>query len=240
MQYRRAFARGLPQLRQLRRTNDRRTGRIVATAGRGDRRPAYLAAARGNVDQDRLPVSRARGPERRHGAGSGRNPARRARLFDRAADILGYDLAQLCFEGPAEELDSTVYSQPALFVTSLAAVESLRRAQARRAVGLRSRGRPEPGRIHGPGVCRRDGFRDRPAVGAAARRRDARRRRRHAQRHGQHSGARSGRGRPDRRRMPAATTRWKSPTCFARATSSFRATMRHASAWPNWRRSAGR
>jgi [acyl-carrier-protein] S-malonyltransferase len=48
------------------------------------------------------------------------------RLFDRAAEILGYDLAQLCFEGPAEELDSTVYSQPALFVTSLAAIESLR------------------------------------------------------------------------------------------------------------------
>ena len=47
-------------------------------------------------------------------------------LYDRAAAVLGYDLARLCFEGPAEELDSTVYSQPALFVTSLAAVESLR------------------------------------------------------------------------------------------------------------------
>lgn len=48
------------------------------------------------------------------------------RLYDRAAEILGYDLASLCFEGPAEELDSTVASQPALFVTSLAALESLR------------------------------------------------------------------------------------------------------------------
>ncbi|MFH1920738.1 MAG: ACP S-malonyltransferase [Planctomycetota bacterium] len=48
------------------------------------------------------------------------------RLYDRAAEILGYDLATLCFEGPAEELDSTVASQPALFVTSLAALESLR------------------------------------------------------------------------------------------------------------------
>jgi [acyl-carrier-protein] S-malonyltransferase len=47
-------------------------------------------------------------------------------LFDRAGKILGYDLAQLCFEGPAEKLDSTVYSQPALFVTSLAALEQLR------------------------------------------------------------------------------------------------------------------
>jgi len=52
-------------------------------------------------------------------------PAAR-RLYDRASEILGYDLAQLCFEGPAEKLDSTVYSQPALFVTSLAALEQLR------------------------------------------------------------------------------------------------------------------
>jgi len=50
------------------------------------------------------------------------------RLYDRAGEILGYDLARLCFDGPAEELDSTVYSQPALFVTSLAAVESLRQS----------------------------------------------------------------------------------------------------------------
>jgi [acyl-carrier-protein] S-malonyltransferase len=45
--------------------------------------------------------------------------------FDDASKILGYDLAQLCFEGPAEKLDSTVYSQPALFVTSLAALDVL-------------------------------------------------------------------------------------------------------------------
>ncbi|HKD37308.1 MAG TPA: ACP S-malonyltransferase [Pirellulales bacterium] len=52
-------------------------------------------------------------------------PAVRA-LFDRANSILGYDLAKVCFEGPAEKLDSTVYSQPALFVASLAALESLK------------------------------------------------------------------------------------------------------------------
>ncbi len=52
-------------------------------------------------------------------------PAAKA-LYDRAAEILGYDLAKLCFEGPAETLDSTVISQPALFVTSLAALEMLR------------------------------------------------------------------------------------------------------------------
>ena len=48
------------------------------------------------------------------------------RMYDRAADVLGYDLAKLCFTGPADDLDSTVYSQPAIFVTSLAALESLR------------------------------------------------------------------------------------------------------------------
>jgi [acyl-carrier-protein] S-malonyltransferase len=47
-------------------------------------------------------------------------------LYDRAGEILGYDLAKLCFQGPAEQLDSTICSQPALFVTSLAALESLR------------------------------------------------------------------------------------------------------------------
>ena len=52
-------------------------------------------------------------------------PAAR-QLYERAAEVLGYDLAQLCFKGPAEMLDSTIYSQPALFVTSLAALESLR------------------------------------------------------------------------------------------------------------------
>jgi len=47
-------------------------------------------------------------------------------LFDRAGEVLGYDLAKLCFDGPAEELDSTVISQPAIFVTSLACLEKLR------------------------------------------------------------------------------------------------------------------
>ncbi len=52
-------------------------------------------------------------------------PAAR-RLYERASQVLGYDLAGLCFTGPAEQLDSTVCSQPAIFVTSLAALEALR------------------------------------------------------------------------------------------------------------------
>ena len=50
-------------------------------------------------------------------------------LFDRASEILGDDLAKLCFEGPKELLDSTVNSQPALFVSALAALEMLKEVQ---------------------------------------------------------------------------------------------------------------
>ncbi len=47
-------------------------------------------------------------------------------LFDRAAEVLGYNLLELCTSGPAEKLNSTVISQPALFVSSLAALEQLK------------------------------------------------------------------------------------------------------------------
>jgi [acyl-carrier-protein] S-malonyltransferase len=47
-------------------------------------------------------------------------------MFDQAAEILGYDLLELCAHGPEEKLNSTVYSQPALFVCSLAALEKLK------------------------------------------------------------------------------------------------------------------
>ncbi|XP_061960256.1 uncharacterized protein LOC133681136 [Populus nigra] len=49
-----------------------------------------------------------------------------AQLYEKANDILGYDLVELCTSGPKEKLDSTVISQPAIYVTSLAAVEVLR------------------------------------------------------------------------------------------------------------------
>jgi [acyl-carrier-protein] S-malonyltransferase len=52
-------------------------------------------------------------------------PAARA-LFDRAGEILGIDLRRLCVEGPADALESTDVSQPAIFVASLAALESLK------------------------------------------------------------------------------------------------------------------
>jgi [acyl-carrier-protein] S-malonyltransferase len=48
-------------------------------------------------------------------------------LFDRAANVLGYDLADVCFNGPAEKLNSTKISQPALYVSSMAALEKLKK-----------------------------------------------------------------------------------------------------------------
>jgi [acyl-carrier-protein] S-malonyltransferase len=48
------------------------------------------------------------------------------KLFDDAASILGYDLLDVCIKGPKEKLDSTAVSQPAIYVASLAALESLR------------------------------------------------------------------------------------------------------------------
>ncbi|XP_047317650.1 malonyl CoA-acyl carrier protein transacylase [Impatiens glandulifera] len=49
-----------------------------------------------------------------------------AELYKKANDILGFDLLDACLNGPKEKLDSTVLSQPAIYVTSLAAVELLR------------------------------------------------------------------------------------------------------------------
>ncbi len=51
-----------------------------------------------------------------------RFPAARAR-FDEAAEILGFDLARVCVEGPEEELRKTHVTQPALYVKSLAVME---------------------------------------------------------------------------------------------------------------------
>ena len=48
-----------------------------------------------------------------------RHPAARA-VFDEANDLLGVDLARLCFDGPEEQLNQTDVAQPAIYVTSLA------------------------------------------------------------------------------------------------------------------------
>lgn len=43
-------------------------------------------------------------------------------LFSHASEILGYDLARLCVDGPESDLHLTKFSQPALFVHSMAAL----------------------------------------------------------------------------------------------------------------------
>ncbi|TKB59787.1 MAG: ACP S-malonyltransferase [Nitrospira sp.] len=42
-------------------------------------------------------------------------------VYDEASTVLGYDIAKLCFTGPAERLNLTEFTQPALLVSSVAA-----------------------------------------------------------------------------------------------------------------------
>ena len=116
-------------------------------------------------------------------------PAAKA-LFDQAGEILGYDLADICFNGPVEKLNSTVISQPALYVSSMAALEKLKidapeaYEQCAGAAGL------SLGGVHGDRICGWDELRRRIAAGAATRTSHARRGRPDAKFNGQRSGAR--------------------------------------------------
>jgi len=53
------------------------------------------------------------------------SPAARA-LYAQANEVLGWDLAKVCFEGPEAELTQTKVCQPALFVHGLALLAALR------------------------------------------------------------------------------------------------------------------
>ena len=46
-------------------------------------------------------------------------------VYEEASSVLGYDIAQLCFEGPADRLNLTQHTQPALLVSSAAALKAL-------------------------------------------------------------------------------------------------------------------
>ena len=50
------------------------------------------------------------------------------KVYDEASTVLGYDIAALCFNGPAETLNLTEHTQPALLVSSVAALRALRPA----------------------------------------------------------------------------------------------------------------
>ena len=55
------------------------------------------------------------------------HPRARA-LFDRANQVLGYDLARVCFEGPEAELTRTEHAQPAIYLVGWIALELVREA----------------------------------------------------------------------------------------------------------------
>ncbi|MBL7031587.1 MAG: ACP S-malonyltransferase [Nitrospira sp.] len=46
-------------------------------------------------------------------------------IYKEASEALGYDLAELCFNGPKEELNRTIRTQPALLTTSFAVFKEL-------------------------------------------------------------------------------------------------------------------
>ncbi len=48
------------------------------------------------------------------------------KIYDRAAELVDFDIRSTCFEGPPELLTQTRFSQPAIFVTSMAALAALR------------------------------------------------------------------------------------------------------------------
>lgn len=49
-----------------------------------------------------------------------------ARVFHQADEVLGWSVTDLCFQGPAQKLNRTEFSQPALYVSSAAVLAVLR------------------------------------------------------------------------------------------------------------------
>ncbi len=54
--------------------------------------------------------------------------ARAAELFDKADQVLGFSLKDLCYHGPEEDLKQTQNTQPALYLSSAATLEVIREA----------------------------------------------------------------------------------------------------------------
>ena len=48
-------------------------------------------------------------------------------LFNKADDILGYNLSKLILEGPKENLDLTEFTQPAIFLVSFSIFEVIKK-----------------------------------------------------------------------------------------------------------------
>lgn len=47
-------------------------------------------------------------------------------IFEKADEVLGRSISTMCFEGPEEDLKQTINTQPAILVTSIAALEALK------------------------------------------------------------------------------------------------------------------
>ena len=55
-----------------------------------------------------------------------RHSARARQAYEEASDVTGIDLVKVCFEGDADDLAETTYTQPAVLTTSVAMVEAMR------------------------------------------------------------------------------------------------------------------
>ncbi len=51
-----------------------------------------------------------------------------AKIFEQADALLGFPLSRLCFAGPEDELNDTINTQVAIFVTSIATLEAMKAA----------------------------------------------------------------------------------------------------------------
>lgn len=54
------------------------------------------------------------------------NSIKAKEIFDKADAVLGRGISKICFEGPEEDLKQTINTQPAILVTSIAALEALK------------------------------------------------------------------------------------------------------------------
>ncbi len=73
-----------------------------------------------------------------------------SKIIERADEIIGYPLSTICFEGPADKLKETRYTQPALFLHSVIAFELIKHKIAYHAVAGHSVG--EYAALHMAGV----------------------------------------------------------------------------------------
>jgi [acyl-carrier-protein] S-malonyltransferase len=61
------------------------------------------------------------------------------RIFEKADEVLGFSLTDLCFNGPAEQLNDTQYAQPAILTASVAQLEALREKWSKQGVVIEPR-----------------------------------------------------------------------------------------------------